>query len=138
MRHPSTKIRFIIVIAILSSAQPAPSLPPALRPSTRDRPCRAVLASRNCTRCGRLVRRLFGRLFKPGLETRLPKSRILAGDECRIVHSYAVVARVWVSDDFAWILPRGQSPANEFIQRKLFRSADFNHAIHGRADRDLG
>ena len=76
------------------------------------------------------ARALTLRLAEPGFETRLAKSRIIAGNERLLAYGDTVVTRLWISNNLTRILPRGQTSPNEFIETKLFRSPDFNSAIH--------
>jgi hypothetical protein len=50
---------------------------------------------------------------------------------CRLSEP-VVVARVRVSDNFARIPARGETPPNELIDAKLFRTTDFDDAVYRR------
>src|SRR6267142_2281449 len=68
-------------------------------------------------------------LFEPGFETRLAEPRAIAGNERILADLHSVVTPLRVGDDFARILECGQSLPGKFIEGKLFRPPDFNHAI---------
>lgn len=73
------------------------------------------------TKCG---------MFEPVRETCLAEPRVIGRNECAFANLYAVIARVWVSDNLARIIPCGKSLPDEFIETKLFRPPYFNGAIH--------
>jgi hypothetical protein len=75
-------------------------------------------------------------LREPGFEARVAEPGVFAGDERSFADFRAGVARARVSDDFAGIVEGGQAPADEFVQTKLFRAANFNDAIYRRGDGD--
>src|SRR5690348_2771134 len=77
-------------------------------------------------------RNLRRRLSKPVFEPDLSELRAIFRDQRSFLHLDAVVARMRVSDDFAWILTRCQSLPDELIKAKHFRSTDFYHAVHRR------
>ena len=74
-----------------------------------------------CPKCG---------MFDPVRETRLAESCVIAGKECALAKLHAVVARVRVCDNLAWILSCGKKLPDEFIETKLFRPPYLNGAIH--------
>ena len=55
-----------------------------------------------------------------------------------IVHCYAEVACVDISDHFAWILGCGQESSDELVERYPFRAGYLDRAVHRCPDRDVG
>lgn len=84
-----------------------------------------------CRACGLRMRsrNLCGRLGKPFCERDLPELRAVFGDERSLLHFDAVVARVRVSDNLAWIFARSEPAPDELIEPKLFRTTDFYDAV---------
>ena len=74
---------------------------------------------------------LFCSLIEPVFEKCLAQLRVIVRNQCPLAHRDPDVARVRVRDYLARILARSQVPPGEFIQAKLFRPPDFNHAVHG-------
>src|SRR5262245_51997357 len=69
-------------------------------------------------------------LTEPVFETHLAESRVIAGNQCARAQLQAVIPRVRVRDHLARILACSQAASNEFIKTKLFRTSDFNGAVH--------
>src|SRR5258707_14755648 len=74
-------------------------------------------------------------LIEPGFETRLTKSRPIAGNQCFLAHLDTVVVRLRVCDNLARILGCGKVFPDEFIEMKLFRPPYFNHAVRSEERR---
>ena len=72
---------------------------------------------------------LWGLSTEPVFEARLAELSAVAWNEFSPGHLDAVVARVRVRDNFAWVLASSQIPADGFVQTKLFGAAYFHHAI---------
>src|SRR5580704_14408690 len=75
-------------------------------------------------------------LGKPLVESCLSQPGVLFGNECAFGHLYAVVSRLWVSDNFSRILECSQASPDKFIEAELFRPSYFYGAIHRGPRRD--
>src|SRR6266852_6622723 len=73
-------------------------------------------------------------LSKPGLETRLAESCVIARNQCSLADSCPRVKRFGISDHFAGIFECCQAPPDQFIQAKLFWAPNFDDAVHRRAN----
>src|SRR5258708_31241692 len=69
-------------------------------------------------------------LSEPGFETRLAESCVVARNQRFLPEFRPRVKRVWISDDFAGIIERGQAPPDEFIHAKLFGASNFDDAVY--------
>jgi hypothetical protein len=70
-----------------------------------------------------------GRLAQPLLETRLAELRRVAWQRHLLAQLDAEEARVWIDDDLAWVVPRGQLAPDELIEPELL-SARPAAALH--------
>ena len=69
---------------------------------------------------------------------RVSPSCALLPEQVTLAYLDAEVARVRVSDNFAWIFARVETSPDEFIETKLFGPAYFNNSIQRRAHGDSG
>src|SRR5437868_4610082 len=68
-------------------------------------------------------------LSEPGFESRLAERGVTTRNQCFLANFRSRVTRVWISDDFAGIFERRQTPPDKFIQAKLFRATNFDDAV---------
>ena len=70
------------------------------------------LLGHHCDACGLRMRtrNLCCGLSQPGFETGLAESCVIARNQCFLAEFRSRVTRVWISDDFAGIFERGQTP----------------------------
>src|ERR1041385_2143765 len=78
------------------------------------------------------------RLGQPRFKTCWAELCVIARNECSLADFRARIKRIWVSNDFAGIFECGQTPPNQVINAKLFRSPYFHDAIYRRAYRNTG
>src|SRR5712692_6664982 len=90
------------------------------------------LLGHHCDACGlrRRTRNLCCGLSQPGFETGLAESRLIPRKQCSLADFRSRVTRVWISDDFAGIFERGQTPPHQVIHAKLFRASNFDDAVY--------
>src|SRR5712671_4695471 len=77
-------------------------------------------------------------LSQPGFETGLAEPWVVARKQGFLTDLRSRVTRIWISDDFARIVERGQAPPDQFIQAKLLRASNLDYAVHRLTYRDPG
>src|SRR5258706_2460999 len=96
------------------------------------------LVGHRCDTCGLRMRarNLCCGLSQPGFETGLAESCVIAGNQRFLAEFRSRITSVWISDDFAGIFKRDQSPPDEFIHAKLLRASNFDDAVERLVYRD--
>src|SRR5215207_3492613 len=72
-------------------------------------------------------------LAEPVVEAGLGESGVVARQECALVQFCAEVARVRISDHFAWIAALPEELSDEFVETELLWPRHFNDAIDRRS-----
>src|SRR6185437_6946043 len=83
-------------------------------------------------------RNLGRRLSQPGLKTGDAELRAPAWNQRGLAESGSRVTGIWISDNFAGVVKRGQTPPNQLIHAKLLRTSDFDDAVYWRTHGNPG
>ena len=75
-------------------------------------------------------------LIQPRLEVDLAEPCVGGGNERTFSELSAKIPRVWVDDDFAAIVARGEALSDQLIETELFGASHLNRAVQRRAHGD--
>jgi DNA-binding CsgD family transcriptional regulator len=80
-------------------------------------------------RLGALARSLGRVVFEPVVDMGRAKTRAIPGEEGPLARRDPVVARIWVGDDLAGIVARGQHATDQLVEGELVGSGDLDDAV---------